>query len=158
MTKYQLHVLLSIINTQPEWEIARGAHVGRAAQRLQFGNSFFYHFSTFYAIKITEKYPKMCPLFRCHQLSVNYSKIPFHEWQQSPPDMEKFEWDVADTRLLINSEGCGNVKPIDTLNRSLHTITPRLFISLINFKLFIYRLSTPRKLYRICKEIWVGIE
>ncbi|XP_031625835.1 protein tipE isoform X2 [Contarinia nasturtii] len=45
---------------------------------------------------------------RCHKLLVNYSKIPFYEWQKNPPpDLEKFEWDVSETRLLINSEGCG---------------------------------------------------
>lgn len=44
---------------------------------------------------------------RCHQLLVNYTRIPWIEWQKNPPDMEKFEWDVAETRLLINSEGCG---------------------------------------------------
>lgn len=38
---------------------------------------------------------------------MNYSKIPWTEWQMNPPDLEKFEWDVADTKLLINSEGCG---------------------------------------------------
>lgn len=45
--------------------------------------------------------------FRCHQLLVNYSRIPYAEWEKNPPDMDKFQWDVADTRLLINSEGCG---------------------------------------------------
>lgn len=44
---------------------------------------------------------------RCHQLLINYTRIPWIEWQKNPPDMEKFEWDVAETRLLINSEGCG---------------------------------------------------
>lgn len=44
---------------------------------------------------------------RCHQLLVNYTKIPWHEWQQHPRKIGKIEWDVADTKLLINSEGCG---------------------------------------------------
>lgn len=44
---------------------------------------------------------------RCHKLLVNYTKIPWIEWQKNPPDMEKFEWDIVNTRLLINSEGCG---------------------------------------------------
>lgn len=46
-------------------------------------------------------------LFRCHKLLVNYSKIPWDEWQKNPPDLHNFEWDVSETRLLINSEGCG---------------------------------------------------
>lgn len=61
---------------------------------------------------------------RCHQLLVNYSKIPFTEWQTNPPDLDKFEWDVAGTtRLLINSEGCVHTLiKIKNLNSYLHLI------------------------------------
>lgn len=44
---------------------------------------------------------------RCHQLLVNYTKISWHEWEKHPQGLDKIEWDVADTKLLINSEGCG---------------------------------------------------
>lgn len=44
-------------------------------------------------------------IIRCHQLLVNYTKIPWSKWVTDPPDLDKFEWDLADTRLLINSEG-----------------------------------------------------
>lgn len=44
---------------------------------------------------------------RCHQLLVNYTKISWDEWQNQPRDLDAIEWDVADTKLLINSEGCG---------------------------------------------------
>ena len=44
---------------------------------------------------------------RCHQLLVNYTKIPWHEWESHPHDLDAVHWDVADTKLLINSEGCG---------------------------------------------------
>lgn len=44
---------------------------------------------------------------RCHQLMVNYSKIPWHEFKSHPHDLDSISWDVSDTKLLINSEGCG---------------------------------------------------
>uniref|UniRef100_A0A336M0C4 CSON006832 protein n=1 Tax=Culicoides sonorensis TaxID=179676 RepID=A0A336M0C4_CULSO len=46
---------------------------------------------------------------RCHQILVNYSRIPFHEWEKITPrkELDSVEWDVMDTRLLINTEGCG---------------------------------------------------
>lgn len=46
---------------------------------------------------------------RCHQILVNYTRIPFHEWEKmaSPKELDSVEWDVMDTRLLINTEGCG---------------------------------------------------
>lgn len=45
---------------------------------------------------------------KCHQILVNYSRIPFFEWKMtSPKELELVEWDVMDTRLLINTEGCG---------------------------------------------------
>lgn len=44
---------------------------------------------------------------RCHQLTVNYSKIPYKDWVKSPYDLELVDWDVADTKFLINTEGCG---------------------------------------------------
>nr|XP_023013470.1 protein tipE [Leptinotarsa decemlineata] len=40
---------------------------------------------------------------RCHQIYVNYSKLPFSQYRSSIV----VRWDVADTRLLINTEGCG---------------------------------------------------
>lgn len=48
-----------------------------------------------------------CIYNRCHQLLVNYTKIPWHDWLENPNDLEKIDWDVGDTKLLINSEGCG---------------------------------------------------
>jgi hypothetical protein len=44
---------------------------------------------------------------KCHQLTVNYTKTPFKEWKLNPVDLELVDWDVVDTRFLINSEGCG---------------------------------------------------
>lgn len=38
---------------------------------------------------------------------MNYTKISWDEWQNQPRDLNEIEWDVADTKLLINSEGCG---------------------------------------------------
>lgn len=39
---------------------------------------------------------------------VNYSRISWEEWQTEPNrNMNLIQWDVADTKLLINSEGCG---------------------------------------------------
>lgn len=42
---------------------------------------------------------------------VNYSKIPWEVWQTEAAaaarNANAIEWDVADTKLLINSEGCG---------------------------------------------------
>ncbi|XP_063224225.1 protein tipE [Bacillus rossius redtenbacheri] len=40
---------------------------------------------------------------RCHQILVNYSRRAWAEEGARRPD----EWDVADTRLLVNTEGCG---------------------------------------------------
>lgn len=40
---------------------------------------------------------------RCHQIFVNYSKVPFRDFHLT----ETTTWDVADTRFLINAEGCG---------------------------------------------------
>lgn len=47
------------------------------------------------------------PQTRCHQLLVNYSKIHFKDFLNAPVDLELIDWDVADTRFLINTEGCG---------------------------------------------------
>lgn len=44
---------------------------------------------------------------RCHQLLVNYTKMPFHEFQKEPRDLNSITWDIGETRFLINSEGCG---------------------------------------------------
>lgn len=40
---------------------------------------------------------------KCHQILVNYSRVPFREWGLSRPA----QWDVIGTRFLINTEGCG---------------------------------------------------
>lgn len=40
---------------------------------------------------------------KCHQIYVNYSKTPFKEWNHST----NLNWDVVNTRLFINAEGCG---------------------------------------------------
>lgn len=44
---------------------------------------------------------------RCHQILVNYSKIAYHEWQKEPRDLNSVDWDVMDTKFLVNTEGCG---------------------------------------------------
>lgn len=44
---------------------------------------------------------------RCHQLTVNYTKTPYKDWVKAPVDLELVDWDVADTKFLINTEGCG---------------------------------------------------
>ncbi|XP_065359256.1 protein tipE isoform X2 [Calliphora vicina] len=44
---------------------------------------------------------------KCHQLYVNYTRIPFTEWEKNPRDLETVKWDVSYTKFLINSEGCG---------------------------------------------------
>ncbi|KAM7355320.1 tipE homolog 2 phospholipid transfer protein isoform 1-T2 [Cochliomyia hominivorax] len=44
---------------------------------------------------------------KCHQLYVNYTRIPFAEWEKNPRDLESVIWDVSYTKFLINSEGCG---------------------------------------------------
>lgn len=44
---------------------------------------------------------------KCHQITVNYTKIPYSEWVKNPRDSETVDWDVTDTRFLINTEGCG---------------------------------------------------
>lgn len=46
-------------------------------------------------------------LYRCHQLLVNYTKIPWPEYEKTPRDLAHVEWDIGYTKLLINSEGCG---------------------------------------------------
>lgn len=40
---------------------------------------------------------------RCHQIYVNYSKTPFKSLQST----KNIQWDVTNTRFLINTEGCG---------------------------------------------------
>lgn len=44
---------------------------------------------------------------KCHQLYVNYTRIPFEEWEKNPRDLDTVIWDVSYTKFLINSEGCG---------------------------------------------------
>ncbi|KRT83385.1 hypothetical protein AMK59_3250 [Oryctes borbonicus] len=51
---------------------------------------------------------------RCHQIFVNYSKIPFRHFK---PNTD-IEWDISNTRLLVNAEGCGYPP---TVNCSLFT-------------------------------------
>ncbi|XP_018793160.1 PREDICTED: protein tipE isoform X1 [Bactrocera latifrons] len=46
-------------------------------------------------------------LTKCHQLYVNYTRIPFIEWEKNPHELDKVQWDVSYTKFLINSEGCG---------------------------------------------------
>ncbi|KAH8305038.1 protein tipE isoform X1 [Drosophila kikkawai] len=46
-------------------------------------------------------------LTKCHQLFVNYTRIPFSEWERNPRDLDTVNWDVSYTKFLINSEGCG---------------------------------------------------
>ncbi|XP_037939597.1 protein tipE-like isoform X2 [Teleopsis dalmanni] len=46
-------------------------------------------------------------LTKCHQLYVNYTRIPFNEWEKNPKDLDTVVWDVSYTKFLINSEGCG---------------------------------------------------
>ncbi|KAL3290137.1 hypothetical protein HHI36_023502 [Cryptolaemus montrouzieri] len=41
---------------------------------------------------------------RCHQMHVNYSKIPFREWSYTNRSVE---WDIVNTKIFINAEGCG---------------------------------------------------
>lgn len=36
---------------------------------------------------------------------MNYTRIPFHEFKDE--DLSTVTWDVGETRLLINFEGCG---------------------------------------------------
>lgn len=40
---------------------------------------------------------------RCHQILVNYSRLPFREYRTSA----YVTWDVMHTRFMINTEGCG---------------------------------------------------
>ncbi|XP_034938605.1 protein tipE [Chelonus insularis] len=42
---------------------------------------------------------------RCHQIRVNYSRLPYDEFISKPPG--SISWDVADTKFFINTEGCG---------------------------------------------------
>ncbi|XP_067645609.1 protein tipE isoform X2 [Eurosta solidaginis] len=46
-------------------------------------------------------------LTKCHQLYVNYTRIPYSEWEKNPRELDKVQWDVSYTKFLINSEGCG---------------------------------------------------
>lgn len=43
---------------------------------------------------------------RCHQIRVNYSHIPYHQWALTQ-DRAALQWAVTETRFLINTEGCG---------------------------------------------------
>lgn len=42
---------------------------------------------------------------RCHQILVNYSRMPFREWRRE--SHRPSVWDVVDTHFLVNTEGCG---------------------------------------------------
>ena len=40
-------------------------------------------------------------------MTVNYTKITWEEWLKNPREIELVNWDVSDTKFLINTEGCG---------------------------------------------------
>lgn len=40
---------------------------------------------------------------RCHQIYVNYSRLPFRYYRQS----SELQWEMSDVKFLINTEGCG---------------------------------------------------
>lgn len=42
---------------------------------------------------------------RCHQILVNYSKLPFDEFSEH--NLTLMQWDVGETHFFINTEGCG---------------------------------------------------
>jgi len=42
---------------------------------------------------------------RCHQILVNYTRIPFSEWGNRSTD--NAAWDVGNTKFYVNTEGCG---------------------------------------------------
>lgn len=42
---------------------------------------------------------------RCHQIRVNYTKMPFDEFKAKP--LGSVPWDVTETKFFINTEGCG---------------------------------------------------
>ncbi|XP_044741636.1 protein tipE isoform X2 [Chrysoperla carnea] len=46
---------------------------------------------------------------KCHQILVNYTKIPYSEWIKNSEErnLDTVEWDVGDTRFFVNTEGCG---------------------------------------------------
>ena len=44
---------------------------------------------------------------KCHQMTVNYTKIPHNEWLKNPSEIETVVWDVMNTKFMINTEGCG---------------------------------------------------
>lgn len=74
----------------------------KAVQLQRHGNLF-----TFQILFLRKIFFSNFTICRCHQLLVNYTKIPWDDWQNKPRRLDSIEWDVADTRLLINSEGCG---------------------------------------------------
>ncbi|XP_076658333.1 tipE homolog 2 phospholipid transfer protein isoform X1 [Halictus rubicundus] len=42
---------------------------------------------------------------RCHQIRVNYTRLPFEEYMAKP--LGSIPWDVPDTKFFVNTEGCG---------------------------------------------------
>nr|XP_046491010.1 protein tipE isoform X1 [Neodiprion pinetum]XP_046491011.1 protein tipE isoform X1 [Neodiprion pinetum] len=42
---------------------------------------------------------------RCHQIRVNYSRVPYEEFLAKPAGL--IPWDVANTKFFVNTEGCG---------------------------------------------------
>lgn len=42
---------------------------------------------------------------KCHQLLVNYTKVPYSEWNDR--SIKSVEWDVGYTRFFVTTEGCG---------------------------------------------------
>lgn len=42
---------------------------------------------------------------RCHQIRVNYTKLPYEEFMAKP--LGSVPWDVTETKFFVNTEGCG---------------------------------------------------
>lgn len=42
---------------------------------------------------------------RCHQIKVNYTRLPYEEFTAKP--LGSVPWDVTDTKFFVNTEGCG---------------------------------------------------
>lgn len=96
----RLRALSLITSMRRASRTAAGAHAARAAP----------HHSQSKWRLAPQHYRLTCCLpssSRCHQLFVNYTRIPFSEWERNPRDLERVNWDVSYTKFLINSEGCG---------------------------------------------------
>lgn len=42
---------------------------------------------------------------RCHQIKVNYTRLPYEEFMAKP--LGSVPWDVTETKFFVNTEGCG---------------------------------------------------